>query len=334
MKIVVQEESINLRLDFFLFRFVEEIPSRSFAQKFVNQGKVLVNNKTKKGSYKLQIFDEVFVDLDFLNDSAKTPVLAEEIPLNILYEDSDILVLVKPSGMVVHPGAGVRSGTLVNALLAHCQNKLPSLDGDTDRPGIVHRLDKDTSGVMVVAKTLSALKHLMQQFAAHSHKRIYLVLTYQCFHVDHRSRIKLEHTGKKWHLETGYGRDPRNRIRQIVLEKGEGKRAALSFFPVWINELENCQLLECQLETGRTHQIRAQMAYLGFPLMGDLLYGSLPTKNKMMKVQVKWIKEHVPRQMLHAKILGFQHPKTGKNMEFECSPPEDFRTVASHFEPK
>ena len=328
MKIRIIDELQGQRLDVFLCRYVESIPSRSFAKKIIENAKVTVNNQIKKSSYILCCDDEINLDLGFLEEKPLVPQ-AEKIPLNIIYEDEHVLVIDKNAGMVVHPGAGVHTGTLVNAVLGHCGNTLPYFGDNQFRAGIVHRLDKDTSGVMVIAKSQLALTELSKQFASHAQKRIYHAITYQCLTEDSFKNKKVQKIEDEWKVMTSHGRDPNHRIKYKVLQEGEGKIAILYIKPLFINFEKNCQLVQCRLETGRTHQIRVQMSYLGFPLMGDILYGIIPQKNKNSTSWMKWSTNNISRQMLHAKILGFSHPETKNYTEFETDYPNDFK-IALH----
>ena len=233
---IVNVDFVNERLDLFLAKMCDEIPSRSFASKIIENGFVLVEGKQRKSSYKLKENDRVEIDLSFFESTIESTV-GENIPLDILFEDEDILVVNKQSGLVVHPGAGVHSGTLVNAVLWHCGFTLPSLDTHI-RAGIVHRLDRDTSGVLIVAKTQLALTDLSKQFALHNKKRIYHALIY--------GKLK-EENGI---IETWHGRDPKDRIKYAVQEQGKGKKAIMSYRVVE----EFCEglfsLLEC---TSKVH---------------------------------------------------------------------------------
>ena len=262
----------------------------------------------------MQTGDILRVDLSFLQTRSEIPQ-AESIPLHIVFEDEDLLVINKPVGMVVHPGAGVFSGTLVNAVLAHCGATLPSL-GEPARAGIVHRLDRDTSGVMVVAKSQLALTELSRQFADHSQKRIYMALVYG----------KPEKSG---HIETWHGRDPRNRIKYASLPEGQGKKAILDFRLRETFHAGLVSMVECELYTGRTHQIRVQMTSLKHPLLGDSLYGTPSPSLKANKELWAALQILLTRQMLHAHLLGFRHPRTGQVLTFECPPPPDFTEVVA-----
>ncbi|WP_158745871.1 RluA family pseudouridine synthase [Acidisphaera sp. L21] len=236
--------------------------------------------------------------------------IAQDIPLTILFEDRDLLVLDKPAGLVVHPAPGNQEGTLVNALLAHCGDSLPGIGGEK-RPGIVHRLDKDTSGVMVVAKTDSAMAALGEAFATRTLERAYLAL---CWGVPSPT------VGE---IEGAIGRDPRDRKRMAVVPRG-GK-AALTRYRVQRAWGAAVALVECRLATGRTHQIRVHMASAGNPLLGDPVYlRRIPGAAKHLPPGIRTPLLAFPRQALHAAVLGFTHPRTGEELRFETPPPADF----------
>lgn len=301
------------RLDVIVARLVEAVPSRSFAAKLVERGFARVDGKAVKPSHKVEPRHVVEVDLSFL-DAADAPPEAEAIPLAILHEDSHILVVDKPVGLVVHPGAGVSGGTLVNAVLAHCGPTLPSLGGPA-RAGIVHRLDRDTSGVMVVAKTPLALAELSRQFASHAQERRYLAL---CYGVPDPS---------SGDLETWHGRDPANRLRFAVVPEERGKRARLSYETLEPLAHGTAALVECRLHTGRTHQIRVQLTHVGHPLLGDALYGRPHGSLANHKALWARLSRALSRQMLHAAVLGLTHPATGEPLVFRSEPPADFAGV-------
>lgn len=317
---VVDSENAGLRLDVFLFRLFDFIPSRSFAQKLIEWDAVKVDGKARRSSWSLQPGEVVQVDVSLLRPPPAIPS-PQKMDLDILYEDEDILVVNKPAGLVVHPGAGVPDGTLVNAILAHTGATLPSL-GDPLRAGLVHRLDRDTSGVMVVAKTQTALTGLSRQFASHSQLRRYRALVFG-----------VPPTGPRL-VETWHGRDPKNRLRYCVLPEGQGKIARMN---VQVDEVlagGMASAVVCELLTGRTHQIRVQLSHLGFGLLGDSLYGQFANSihsgsTPMMRHKVLWpkVREAAPRQMLHAMLLGIEHPTSGRSMVFEKDPPMDFESL-------
>ena len=242
---------------------------------------------------------------------------AEDIPLTILFEDRDLLVLDKPPGLVVHPAPGNQHGTLVNALLAHCGAELAI--GGEQRPGIVHRLDKDTSGVMVVAKTDLAMASLAEAFATRNLERSYLAL---CWGVP---------TPTEGEIEGAIGRDPRERKRMAIVTRG-GK-AALTRYRVRRAWRAAVALTECRLATGRTHQIRVHLTAAGHPIVGDPVYlRRVPAAAKHLPPGLRGLLLDFPRQALHAAVLGFSHPRTGAALRFETPPPADFATLQSELE--
>lgn len=282
------------RLDKYLAGEMTDL-SRSRIKELVQAGEVLVNGKKSKVSYKVQKGDLIQVTVLPLEPLA---LEAENIPLDIVYEDEDVIVVNKPQGMVVHPAAGHPSHTLVNALLYHTRDLADSPEGF--RPGIVHRIDKDTSGLLMVAKNAAARESLEKQLAAKSNKRQYLAIVHGNF---------AEEEGT---IDAPIGRNPKDRKQMAVVEKG---KSAVTHFKV-LEQYQGYSLVECQLETGRTHQIRVHMAYIGHPLAGDPLYGPRKT-----------LPGH--GQFLHAKTLGFEQPRTGEWLEFSVQPPEIFQqTVA------
>ena len=283
------------RLDKFLATIYPS-QSRTFFQKLIKEGQVTVNEHAEKSNFRLQPDDIVTVRIP---PAVSVEILPEDIPLDILYEDADVLVVNKPKGMVVHPSVGHYSGTLVNAVLFHCKDSLSGINGEI-RPGIVHRIDKDTSGLLMVAKNDHAHASLSQQLQEHSITRRYQAIVY------HNIR---EEEGT---IDAPIGRDPKNRLRNAI-NYDHGK-PAVTHYRV-IERFGKFTWIEARLETGRTHQIRVHMASVKHPLLGDSLYG--PASNK----------EGASRQMLHAGILGFQHPSTDEYMEFESPLPEDFEKV-------
>ncbi|MCI6269845.1 MAG: RluA family pseudouridine synthase [Lactobacillus delbrueckii] len=287
-------EASGQRLDKYLAEEMADL-SRSRIKELVQAGEVLVNGKKSKVSYNVQKGDLIQVTVLPLEPLA---LEAENIPLDIVYEDEDVIVVNKPQGMVVHPAAGHPSHTLVNALLYHTRDLADSPEGF--RPGIVHRIDKDTSGLLMVAKNAAARESLEKQLAAKSNKRQYLAIVHGNF---------AEEEGT---IDAPIGRNPKDRKQMAVVEKG---KSAVTHFKV-LEQYQGYSLVECQLETGRTHQIRVHMAYIGHPLAGDPLYGPRKT-----------LPGH--GQFLHAKTLGFEQPRTGEWLEFSVQPPEIFQqTVA------
>lgn len=290
---IIDENSVNCRLDVYLSQEFED-KSRSYIQKLVDEGNVTVNDKNKKSNYKLKFNDKVTLNLPELQELVIQP---ENIELDILYEDSDLIVINKPQGMVVHPAPGNYTGTLVNALVYHCKD-LSGING-VARPGIVHRIDKDTSGILVIAKNDNAHKKLAEQLKEHSMKREYVALV---------EGIIKEESGM---VDKPLGRHPKERIKMAIVSGG---KRAVTHYEV-MERFGRNTLVKCVLETGRTHQIRVHMAYIGHPLVGDPVYG------------YKKQKFSLNGQMLHAKKLGFIHPTTEKYMEFESEIPEYFIDV-------
>ena len=273
--------------------------SRSYLQGLIEKGNVLVNNKNVKSNYKLKVFDEIVVTLP---EPLELKVEAEDIPLDIVYEDKDVIVVNKPQGMVVHPAPGNYNGTLVNALLYYCKD-LSSINGII-RPGIVHRIDKDTTGILVVAKNDKAHNFLSDQLRDHSMKREYFALV--------EGRIK-EDNGV---IDKPLGRNKKDRLKIGIVPDG---RRAVTHYEV-VERFNSTTLIKCVLETGRTHQIRVHMASIGHPLVGDPLYGFKKQKFKL------------EGQMLHAKTLGFIHPTTKEYMEFTSELPEYFKKLLEKLE--
>ncbi len=295
IRLWVDETYMDERVDRFLSGMLEE-KSRSYLQKIIKEGKVLVNGKAVKASYRMEAQDEVMVDLPEL---LEPEILAEDIPLEILYEDKDLLFVNKPKGMVVHPSFGHYTQTLVNAVMYHCKDELSGINGIL-RPGIVHRIDKDTTGVLVICKNDAAHRKVAEQLKVHSITRKYEAIVTGVLKEDegvidapigrHLTERKKMAAGVK------NGKDARTHYR--VLQRFKGY--------TWV---------ECQLETGRTHQIRVHMASIHHPLLGDTVYGS--EKNP-------W---HLEGQTLHAKVLGLLHPSTGAYIEVNAPLPVYFQKL-------
>jgi len=294
--IKIEEQDAEERMDIVLPELLENT-SRSSIQKLIEKGNVCVNGTpvTSK-KYKLKEGDLVEVRIE---EPIPLQAEPENIPLEIVYEDADLLVVNKPKGMVVHPAAGNWTGTLVNGILYHCQDRLSSING-VIRPGIVHRIDKDTSGLLVVAKNDISHQALAEQFAAHTITRAYRAIVYNNF------------TEDQGVVNAPIGRDPRNRLRMTVIER-KGKQAT-TYYKV-LERFGRFTYIEATLKTGRTHQIRVHMAHINHPLLGDELYG--PKKSPV----------RTEGQVLHAKTLGFQHPSSGKYVEFDSPLPEGFSQV-------
>ena len=294
MKIVVNNENVNVRLDVFLSKELDK--TRSYIDKQIKYGNVLVNGSSVKNGYSLKEDDTI--DVNFSLEESKLE--KENIPLDIFYEDEYIMVVNKPSGLVVHPGNGNKSHTLVNALMYHTDNLSES---ESDRPGIVHRIDKDTSGILLIAKTNKAHRILSEDFKNKNIKRKYLALVWG---------IIDESKGK---INAPIGRSKYDRKKMAVTDINS--KNAVTNFTV-LERLNNATLVECVLETGRTHQIRVHMDYIGHPVVNDPTYG-----------KKKIINDY--GQMLHAEYLGFNHPITGKFMEFQVPPEPEFNEILDMF---
>ncbi|WP_243386758.1 RluA family pseudouridine synthase [Bacillus kexueae] len=291
--IIVQQQDANNRIDKMLSSY-EEDWSRTQVQQWIKEGLVLVNGKQVKGNYKCQENDEIVVTI---KEAEPLDILPEEIDLNIYYEDEDVLVVNKPRGMVVHPAPGHASGTLVNGLMAHCTD-LSGING-VMRPGIVHRIDKDTSGLLMVAKNDKAHESLVNQLVEKSVTRKYYAIVHGVIPHDIGT------------IDAPIGRDPKDRQSMTVTESNS--KEAVTHFRV-LERFKDYSFIECQLETGRTHQIRVHMKYIGFPLAGDPKYGPKKTLP-------------IDGQALHAGVLGFVHPRTGEYMEFESPIPEEMEKM-------
>jgi 23S rRNA pseudouridine1911/1915/1917 synthase len=300
----VTEEEAGERLDSFLAARVHDW-SRARLQRLIADADVLVNGRTAKSSYKLRAHDDVEIELIALPGSAFTP---EDIPVDIVYEDDDLIVVNKAAGMVVHPAAGISSGTLANALAFHFRQL--STKGGEARPGIVHRLDRGTSGLLIVAKTEAAHEHLANQFRAREVFKSYLALVHG----------RLDH--ERGQIDQPIARDPRNRTRMAVVRAG---RPALSLYRTR-EAFDRFTLLDVELKTGRTHQIRVHLAWLKHPVVADEVYGG-GRDNTVSDPQVRSAIGKLQRQFLHAHELGFRHPHTGKAMRFTANPPVELRQL-------
>ena len=291
----IETDDVNKRVDVFLNEEMEDV-SRSALQKNIEKGNITVNGEKISKNYKLRLGDIVEAELP---PPENIDIVPEDIPLDIMYEDDDLIVINKPQNMVVHPAPGHYTGTLVNALMFHCGDNLSGINGVL-RPGIVHRIDKDTSGVLVIAKSDLAHKGLSEQLAEHSMKRVYNAIVYNSF---------IEESGT---VDRNIYRYKNDRKKMAVVM--QGGRNAVTHYKV-IEKLGKYTWVELQLETGRTHQIRVHMSYIGHPLLGDPVYG--PKKCPF----------NLNGQVLHAKVLGFIHPRTGEYMEFNSELPDYFSSL-------
>lgn len=294
-KIYVTEEQVGERIDKYLAEIEKEKNlSRSFIQKLIKEGNILVNGNCIKARYEVNLGDEIILQLPELEALETLP---ENIALDILYEDTDLIVINKPKGMVVHPAAGHNSGTLVNGLLFHCGKELSGING-VMRPGIVHRIDKDTTGVLVVCKNDKAHIDLAEQLKVHSITRKYCAIVHG------------EIREKEGVIDAPIGRHPVERKKMMVFSSNG--RTAVTHYRV-LARSQGYSFIECQLETGRTHQIRVHMASIHHPVLGDRVYG--PERCPF---------SYLEGQTLHARILGFQHPSSKVYMEFEAPIPTYF----------
>lgn len=297
-KIIVDEANSNQRLDKFLSTHFAEF-SRSHIAKLIDEDNCFVNGKIAKASLKLKAGDVIEINIP---EAKELDIEKEDIPLDIVYEDSDILIINKPQGMVVHPANGHYEHTLVNAILAHC-NDLSGING-VMRPGIVHRIDKDTSGLICVAKNDKAHMSLADQLKDHTMSRTYVALT---------KGVIPENSGE---INLPIGRDPRNRQKMAVTRTNS--KEAITYFKV-LERYSDHTLVECHLKTGRTHQIRVHLSYIGFPVEGDPLYSGR-----------KYDTLYKNGQLLVAVGLKLVHPSTNKEMEFKIELPDYFKEVLSH----
>ncbi len=294
---VVSEDEVNIRIDKYISERVPEL-SRSYIQHLIEDNFVTVNEKKCKSNYKCKLNDKVVVNAE---EQKELDVVAENIPLDIVYEDDDIIIVNKPKNMVVHPACGHESGTLVNALLYHCGERLSTING-VIRPGIVHRIDRNTTGLLVVCKNDLAHRNLAEQLKAHSITRKYHAICYGIFR---------EPEGT---VDAPIGRHEKDRKKMAINHKN-GRRA-VTHYKVLKELNHQYSYIECTLETGRTHQIRVHMASIGHPILGDDVYGP---KNPKIK--------DLEGQTLHAKVLGFVHPTTNQYVEFDSDLPEYFQKL-------
>ena len=291
---IVDEEKTNIRIDKAI-GLIEDTLSRVAIQRLLDEGNILVNGKTTKASYKTKIGDEITIQKE---TPKKVDIIAQDIPIEILYEDKEIIVVNKPKGIVVHPANGNPDGTLVNAIMNLCGNSLSGIGGEI-RPGIIHRLDKDTSGVLIVAKNDIAHINISNQIKNRQTKKIYIALV--------RGVIKENEAT----IDMPIGRSKKDRKKMAVTKDG---KEAITHFKV-LKRYDNFTLLEIKIDTGRTHQIRVHLAEIGYPIVGDYIYSN--GKNPF----------NVEGQMLHARQIEFVHPTTGKEMKIEAPIPEYFQRI-------
>ena len=299
-RLTVSPEEAGVRIDKYLAEQLPDI-TRSYLQKLLKDGSVQMNGKPVKASTKTAAGAVIELTIP---EPEEPEILPEDIPLDILYEDSDVILINKPKDMVVHPAAGHYTGTLVNALMYHCKGDLSGINGVL-RPGIVHRIDKDTTGVLIVCKNDKAHNALAEQLKEHSITRKYRAIVCGNLKEDEGT------------VDAPLGRHPQDRKKMAIVRTG-GKRAVTHYRV--LERFGNYTYIECQLETGRTHQIRVHMASIGHPLLGDAVYG--PKKCPVKNLQ---------GQTLHAMVLGFIHPRTGAYMEFEAPLPEYFSNLLLQF---
>ncbi len=311
VEIIVDPKQTLLRIDKFLMDRLANV-SRSKIQDGIKGGLVKVNGEVVKPNYKVRREDVITV---YLTEPPRdTEVVPEDIPLNIVHEDDDLLIVNKAAGMVVHPAYQNWSGTLVNALAWHFK-QLPEMPGNEGRPGLVHRIDKDTSGLLVIAKSEKAMTSLAKQFFDHSIERTYHALVWG---------VPAEPKGT---IDVNLGRSLKDRRVTAAFPKGDFGQRAVTHYEV-LEDLHYVSLIRCNLETGRTHQIRAHMKYLGHPLFNDTTYGGDQILKGTIFTKYKQFVQNcfklLPRQALHAKTLGFIHPATKKFVQFDSELPEDF----------
>ncbi len=317
-RFVADPKQKPIRIDKFLMDRMLKV-SRNRIQNAIHAGAIKVNDKVVKPNFKIKPGHVVTLVLQE-PPRELSEVIPQDIPLDIRFEDDDVMVVHKPAGMVVHPGVGVYEGTLVNALVYYFKNyQLPVKEGNYyDRPGLVHRIDKDTSGLLLIAKNDAAMTHLSKQFFDHSIERKYVALVWGEPEEDNGT------------IDLPIGRDPKNPVLKKAFIEGESGKDAITHFKV-LERLYYVSLVECQLETGRTHQIRVHMKSLGHPLFSDARYGGDRIVKGTVFTKYKQFVENcfkiLPRQALHAKSIGFVHPVTGEKMYFESDLPEDFQAV-------
>ena len=314
-RLTVDPGQVPTRIDKFLAEHMQH-SSRNRIQKAADAGFVHVNERPVKSNYKVRAGDVVTLMLD--RPHYDTTIEPEDIPLSVVYEDDQLMVINKPAGLVVHPGVGNFHGTLVNAIAWHLRN-LPSYDPNDPSVGLVHRIDKDTSGLLVVAKTAEAKTELGAQFFNHDTHRSYVALVWGNFSED---------SGR---IEGNIGRDPKDRQRMCVFPPGSDiGKPAVTHYRV-LERYGYTTLVECRLETGRTHQIRTHMKYIGHPLFADERYGGMELlrgeRTASYKAYIQNCMKLCPRQALHARTLGFRHPQSGEQMDFTSELPDDMAAL-------
>ena len=311
-KFVASEGQEPLRVDKFLMNFIENA-TRNKIQQAIKAGNVLVNENVVKANYKVKAKDIVRVVL--AHPPHENLLVAEDIPIDVIYEDKEVIVINKPAGMVVHPGHGNYSGTLVNALIYHIEN-LPK--NSNERPGLVHRIDQDTSGLLVVAKTEYAMANLASQFFNRTTERLYLALVWGNMEEEEGT------------IEGNIGRSLKNRLQMDVFPEGDFGKHAVTHYKV-VERFSYVTLVQCKLETGRTHQIRAHFKHIGHTLFNDARYGGDRILKGTTFTKYKQFVDNcfkiLPRQALHAKTLGFEQPVTKKFLRFNSELPEDMKLV-------
>lgn len=299
VKFVVEIEQVGKRLDLFVISVIKDL-SRMNAKRLIEDGNVQVNSKNSKVSYKVQNGDIIEIHIP---EAKQLDLKAQEIPIEVVYEDSDIIVVNKPKGLVVHPANGNWDGTLVNAIMAICKDSLSGIGGEV-RPGIVHRLDKDTSGLLIIAKNDKAHINMSNEIKNREVKKVYIALVRDIV-AENEATINMP-----------IGRSNKDRKKMAVVKNG---KEAITHFKV-IKRFDKYTLLEVKIDTGRTHQIRVHLSEIGHPVVGDEIYSN--GKNEF----------GVHGQLLHAKSLDFKHPITGKDMHLEAELPEEFKNVLKKLE--
>ena len=310
ISLIAKKEDQNLRVDVFINK-KENSLSRTRIKNLILNEKLKLNNKVLSfPSYKVLVNDKIDLQIP---EPKKTSLKPYNFKLDIVYEDKDLLIINKPSGIVMHPGAGNYDNTIVNALMSYCKNNLSNI-GDELRPGIVHRIDKNTSGLVIIAKNNKTHENLSEQFNKHTINRIYELMVW--------GKLRPQ-SGK---IETLITRSSKNR-QLMEISSSKGKRAITNYKTIEVFENDKTptvSLVECKLETGRTHQIRVHMNFKGNPILGDKAYGKSKRKFKDIDQNIEKKINDFNRQALHAKSLGFIHPKTGKEVFFEANRPKDF----------